>query len=218
MNQEMQKIAEQTKIDFPDLFASGKVNLPTEEEVQGFIKLRSNVMGKQFVLWAGDFSDEAYRDQYGTRHRGFIITQEVLVTVIELRMVPGDYSEKWHYGLKAKGDDGNEYLCHWDTFPECSSNPGFFWESAHTKAPWEWHDANYLFRSERCANPDGTVAVPKGWKQCTKHPRYIYNPEVNEYEDMGATEPGCFGCLLDTIKPVKATLPEEVVRKEVADS
>lgn len=53
--------------------------------------------------------------------------QFVEVEVIEEKEVPNIFGDGTGIGYKAKGTDGNYYLCNWDAFPDDSTTPTWMW-------------------------------------------------------------------------------------------
>jgi hypothetical protein len=85
-------------------------------------------IGDKFTLWRTERKQNAYTDQYGISHVGYVVEEEVIVTVINVRHdVPGMFGSDVHTGWKAKSESGEELLCNWDQFPDDSHTPTYYW-------------------------------------------------------------------------------------------
>jgi hypothetical protein len=86
-----------------------------------------NNLGRKLTLLRTKFSHKAYRDQLGIFQTGYIVLESYNVKIIEIKAVPGLWDTKHQYeGWKAVTDNGKEFTCNWNTFPDDSITPTFY--------------------------------------------------------------------------------------------
>lgn len=76
----------------------------------------------------------------------------VLVTVVEAREVPVIFGQGTGIGVRAIAEDGREFRCNWDRFPDDSSTPYWSWDYRDEHGNFEeWFDVTtgLLARVER---------------------------------------------------------------------
>jgi len=164
-------------------------------------------LGWKFVLWKSYYQQDAYKDQLGITHDGYVVTDEIVVTVIEERHdVPSMWGpEANNDGWIARADEGGrEYYCNWEIYPDDSMTPAYFWDTKVEGAEfWQPEDAVQAYNSKHIPHvrPDGSRAVPAGVEICPKHDYawYIRKGLVSGEQ--------CFKCMCDaiSIKHLKET-------------
>ena len=160
-----------------------------------------DAVGKIFTLWREEYELEAYKDQFGRTHEGYIVAEEIRVTVVEQRNdVPAMWSEgQTYWGLRAVAEDGREYTLNWTFFPDDARTPTYYWDCIIDDEGHAWQpvDAVQAYNHKLSAHVrfDGTRAVPGGAEVCPKHD-YAY------YTDREPFKSGdrCFHCFCDKLK------------------
>lgn len=148
------------------------------------------------ILWRAKYSREAYTDQCGLAHEGYVVLEEVEAKIIDSRIVKGDYSGEenpWQIGYQACSEDGRLFECHWNTWPDTSSSPYWLWYEMYpnrTKIVDEW--VNALNCAGLKATPyvqDNQLKIPP-LPYCEKH-MMCYN------ETSEDCEWGCYKCEIE---------------------
>lgn len=103
------------------------------------------------ILWRAEFRTDAYVDQCGLPHNGYVVLEEVEAKIIVRRTVPGDYSDKvkpHQIGYQARSTDkkdGRAFECNWERWPDtCTSNPYWLWyelDANRTEIVEQWYNA-----------------------------------------------------------------------------
>jgi hypothetical protein len=132
-----------------------------------------NIIGRKFVLWRTKYSNEAYTDQAGLKHNGYIVYEQIPVTVIETRKVQGMFGTGIHDGWKAVSDTGEEFTNNWHSYPDDSMTPTYYWDAREDKrGTWQPVDACQAFNFGFAhVHEDGTRCYPIGATVCLKHKR-----------------------------------------------
>ena len=147
-------------------------------------------IGKKYILWRVEYRLDAYRDHLERAHEGFVVLEEIPVTVIELKEVRGMWSNDTYTGYKAVSEDGEEFTCNWGSFPDDSMTPTFYWDGRKDyRGTWVPEDAFQRVNMKifPCVTETGERAIPTGALYCEKHDHYYLEE--------------CIGCRLDaTIK------------------
>lgn len=154
-------------------------------------------MLNDIVLWRAEFRTNAYTDQCGLPHSGYVVLEEIEVHVVRSRIVPGDYSDEKlphqivYVARASNPNDGRAFECNWDRWPEtCTSNPYWLWyelDVNRTEIVEQWYNAEAVagrrgfpyVRDNKLALPNSSV-VP----YCEKH-MMCYNRDG---------EVGCYRC------------------------
>lgn len=88
------------------------------------------VKPERLRLWRCEHTASAYTDQFGHPHDGYIVNDEVDVTVVERRPAIGMWSRKESPRMAARAVDGKgfQYFCNWSgTFADDSPMPMWIW-------------------------------------------------------------------------------------------
>lgn len=100
------------------------------------------------VLWRAKYSREAYKDQCGHSHEGYVVLEEVEAKITDSRIVKGDYSgerKPGQIGYQARSvTDGRLFECHWEYWPDTCSSPYWLWyeiDANRTEIVDEWVNA-----------------------------------------------------------------------------
>ncbi len=157
----------------------------------------TSVIGRKIVLWKLDHRIDAYTDQMGISHPGAVVLEEIPVTIIQTKNVPGNYSKKDHTmaGWKAVSERGEEFVCNWDHYPEDSYNPTYSWTGRGNRRLELFVDAcqAYNMKVVPVATRGGIKAVPTGAHICEKHDKVYVDESI-----------GCFLCWTENLPPMEA--------------
>jgi len=126
-------------------------------------------IGTQFVLWKEEYSNAAYKDQLGKDHDGYIVLEEFVVTVTEVKTVPGTWSREPYEGWKAVTEDGKEFTCNFTSFPDDSMTPTYFWDTVVDEDVWQPVNAEQAFEFYIHVDKEGNRKIPIGHSVCAKH-------------------------------------------------
>lgn len=144
----------------------------------------NNIIGRKLVLWRREYKRDAYEDQFGLLHEGWIVLEQIPITITEVRNdVPAMFGETFHQGLKAISKNGEVFTCNWDVYPDDTMTPTFYWDCRKDeRGLWTPEDGvqAYNFKWVISITPDGKKAVPLGAKVCKKHD-YAYLKEFGCY-------------------------------------
>ena len=128
-------------------------------------------VGEKLVLWRTEFSLSAYKDQFGIPHKGYVVLEEHEVTIVEEREVPCMWDRnETDYGYRATNSNGKEFTCNWESFPDDSTTPMYYWNIEQKNENWfQWVDAiqacNYFLHVDK----DGSRKYPINSTLCNKH-------------------------------------------------
>ena len=99
-------------------------------------------LGRKLTLLRTKFSMSAYQDQMGIRHSGYIVLEAYPVEIIETRQVKGMWGGGEYEGWKAITEDGKVFTCNWESFPDDSITPAFYWNGIKDEnGLWQPEDA-----------------------------------------------------------------------------
>lgn len=160
-------------------------------------------VGTTIVLWYLEYrTKDAYRDQIGRAHGGYLTYEEIPVRIIEVRTdVPGMFFAGKHEGYRAIAEDGRTFSLNWTSYPDdvlstpTRWNPEFPFENTLK----EFVDAAFFYNHCRqgypCVTKEGTRAIPKSGtvEICRQHD---FAHRVDEE---------CWECHLASIRPVQTT-------------
>lgn len=146
------------------------------------------------VLWRAEFRTNAYVDQCGLFHDGYVVLEEIEVKIIDSVMVKGDYSGEVHphqIGYRARTEDGRLFECNWEDWPDtCTINPYWLWyelDANRTEIVEQWYNAEAV--AGRRGHPyvqDNQLKIPP-LPYCEAH-MMCYN------KDDGL---GCYRCEIE---------------------
>ena len=127
--------------------------------------------GDKFILWREKYSLNAYRDQFDKSHKGYIVLEEFIVTVIETKNVKGMWRSDTYQGLKATTEDGKPFTCNWNSFPDDSMTPTYYWDVLEDENDiWQPVDAiQALNHGYIHVDKTGNQKIPFGVSVCNKH-------------------------------------------------
>lgn len=130
-----------------------------------------SIIGTKIVLWKEEFSLSAYVDQMGVAQKGYIVTEEYPVTIIETKKVKGMWGNSEYDGWKAITEDGRVFTCNWDSFPDDSMTPTYYWDvvKENNGELWQPVDAIQSVRYFPCVDVNGNRKMPVNSKTCEKH-------------------------------------------------
>lgn len=131
-------------------------------------------IGRRLLLWRAEY-----------RTGGYVVLEQIPVTITEVRSVRGIWGGGEHEGWKAVARDGREFFCNWKSYPDDSLSPTYWW--SHTDSL-----GNYVRLTDACqaygliphSFPSGRKASPRGAKICKLHNRAMIDV-------------GCWRCSLD---------------------
>lgn len=96
-------------------------------------KTSPDLVGTIFLLWRREWRNIATMSSRVDTSDGWVVLEEVLVTVIEQRNdVPGMFGGGTYMGLKAVAEDGREFTRNWESYPD----------DVRTGATLRWHHIN----------------------------------------------------------------------------
>lgn len=129
------------------------------------------MIGQKFVLWREDFSREAYIDQMGIAHSGYIVTEEFEVIITEVRPVKNMWGDGMSTGWKGETKDGKVFTCNWHSFPDDSMTPTYYWDCIKDESGlWRPVDAEQAVNDHYVhVDPEGNQKLPVGSTVCEKH-------------------------------------------------
>lgn len=150
------------------------------------------------VLWQVADASNAYVDQFGIPHRGFVVLDQIAVMVVEKQSVPSLTDSTEHEALRAASMQGKEtFTRDWGGFIESSMAPGFYWDyRKDDRGIWRPVDACMAYNLKLFlpyVTPDGQRAVPLGADIC----------RVHDYASLG--EKGCIGCRVKAYRTAHAS-------------
>lgn len=169
-------------------------------------------IGDKYVLWRTHYSLEAYTDQFGKKHPGYIVDDEYHVTVTETHnRSKCMWTDKSDYpGTKAVTEDGIVFTQHWKNFPSDSNNPSYYWDAVQDVDGiiWQPTDALQAYNKQY-----GVPFVFMGKKARPHHEELTY---CLEHDQMFFYQQGgrCFQCVLARVKAEK----EQSVPKYALDT
>lgn len=140
-------------------------------------------IGDRYRLVTTEQRDDVYADQFGVKQPAFVVLETMSITVVEERIVKGDYGGEGPFtGLRALDEQGRSWYNCWDYFSETSMTPRWLWHH-------ETDDGGYLFSySYDCGTQQWPVfenGKPAEWaKSCNKH----------GYMNRFSIERGCWNC------------------------
>ena len=99
-------------------------------------------LGRKLTLLRTRFSISAYRDQMGVSHSAYVVLEAYPVEIIETRQVKGMWGGGEYEGWKAVTKDGKVFTCNWESFPDDSITPTFYWNGIKDEnGLWQPEDA-----------------------------------------------------------------------------
>ena len=152
-------------------------------------------IGTKFTLWREDFKHDAYKDQMGMFHSGYVVLEQIPVTIVEVKKVKGMFGGGEYEGWKAVSAKGEEFTNNWDSFPDDSMTPTYYWDCRQdNRGLWRPVDAcqAYGFLSAH-VTPKGKKVKVLGAEYCKKHDKYF----IKRVDSVLLY--GCFKCYCDTL-------------------
>lgn len=85
-------------------------------------------LGDKLTLIRTSRKNDAYTDQMGRKHIATVLQEIVIVTISEVKNVPGIYEKDTYYeGYIALSEDGRKFGCCEDRFDETNTRPHHSW-------------------------------------------------------------------------------------------
>jgi len=130
-----------------------------------------SIIGKKFILWREEYSLNAYKDQFDKSHKGYIVLDEFVVTVIETKDVRGMFGTEMYQGLKASTEDGKNFTRNWHSFPDDAMTPNYYWNVIEDEnGIWQPVDAIQALNTGYIhVDKKGDQKIPFGVFVCDKH-------------------------------------------------
>ncbi len=133
------------------------------------------MIGDKYILWITKRQLDAYKDQFDIPHSAYVVLEEFHVSVIEEKQVPGMFGNGTFTGIKAKAKDSEHiFTRHWNSFPDDSSSPNYYWDVMEHKGeliqPVDAMLATELFLH---VNERGERKIPTGVSFCDEHKVYF---------------------------------------------
>jgi hypothetical protein len=129
-----------------------------------------SMIGTKIVLWQEDFSSNAYIDQLGISHSGYVVTKEFVVVITEERDVKGTWAGGTHKGWKGVDENGKIFTCNWNHFPDDAITPTYYWDIIDDEdGAWQPVDAIQAYSHGAHVNKNGNRKRPKGSMICKNH-------------------------------------------------
>lgn len=153
----------------------------------------SKLIGQKFILVDGMYEENAYKDQFGIYHRGFVVYRHFIVTITEVKPTKGNYSgEEKYTAWKAVTEDGRVFTNCWDTYPEDSyRGQDSFWDLVmeDDNRVWLPRDIVELLNGTKAiVTPGGHPFRPINVCYCDKHEVFYYDDSFNH------SNSGCWKC------------------------
>ncbi len=127
-------------------------------------------IGRKLVLWFTEYSNEAYTDQMGIKHPGYIVKEQIPVTIIKVKKVPYLFGDGYGEGWLAKSDTGEEFTCNWNRFPDDSMTPTYYWDvKKDHRGLWEPVDAIQTQGWYPHVDEKGNQCIPINSVFCKNH-------------------------------------------------
>ena len=127
-------------------------------------------LGTKIVLWKEEYSPNAYVDQMGVSQLGYIVYDEFLVTIVEVKQVRGRWGNSFYEGWKAVTENGDEFTCNWEIFPDDSMTPTYYWDARNDNGVlWRPVDAIQAHNFFPHVDIYGNKKLPMMSKVCEKH-------------------------------------------------
>lgn len=129
------------------------------------------MIGTKLVLWKREFSRQAYLDQMGVWQSAYVVKKEYVVTIIETKKVKGAWGKGLYDGWKATTEDGKEFTCNWNVFPDDSITPSYFWDAVEDDDGKFWQPVDAIQACEIHLHVDeiGERKFPVNSLRCSKH-------------------------------------------------
>jgi hypothetical protein len=158
---------------------------------QQLLPFTPSKVGSQVVLWKVELSSESYTDQFGHKHSGCIVHEEILVTIVDERTVEGEWGiSEFTQGYRATAEDGRVFTHDW----EHGGNGDYWYAEAHEKGIRYVDVCRVLTPHRIFATPEGQPAKPTNALVCEEHGS-AFMPG-NE-----GTSKGCHECYMDLKYP-----------------
>jgi hypothetical protein len=150
-------------------------------------------IGSQVVVWKVELSNEAYTDQFGRKHTGHIVHEEILVTIVDQRTVEGEWGiSEFTQGYRAGAEDGRVFTHDWE-----KGSDGVYWRAETYEKGIRYVDVCQLYSRHRIfATPEGQPARPVNALVCEEHGS-AFMPGSE------GTSKGCHECYMDLKYPTK---------------
>lgn len=127
-------------------------------------------IGRKVVLWDEQYRKNAYIDQLGISHNAFVVLREFVVRIIEEREVKNVWGSGMSTGWKAITEDGRVFTCNWNSFPDDSMTPTYYWDAINEDGYiWNPVDAVQACSIMPHVDEKGNRAIPIGSTTCQKH-------------------------------------------------
>lgn len=116
---------------------------------------------RKVVLWDTRYEENAYKDQFGFSHPGYIVDNEFIVTIVDEQYVGGMFGDGIYEGWKAVTNDGMVFTCNWNIFPNDSATPTYYWDARRDgEHIWKPVDAHQASKFMPHFDKDGNLKVP----------------------------------------------------------
>lgn len=162
--------------------------------------MSENEMGNKYTLWIAKYSLEAYVDQMGKKQNGYIVQEQVIVTVTEVRTDVRDMwtDEKRHKGIRAISDTGELFQCNWNVFPSDSMSPTFYWDAINFRNG----ERVQAIDAVQAYNSGISVYVYKNEKvkPVGNHIDYCVEHDKVYYVQGSERRFECWDCFMDTVR------------------
>jgi len=130
----------------------------------------TTMIGTKIALWQENFSSNAYSDQLGVSHSGYVVTKEFVVTITEEQETKGMWSNGIYRGWKAVDENGKIFTCNWNRFPDDSMTPTFYWDTMEDEdGVWQPVDGVQAYSYGIHVDENGNRKKPAGSKLCDLH-------------------------------------------------
>lgn len=146
-------------------------------------------IGDMVILWEEEYSLTAYKDQMGRFHAAYIVLSEHAVTITDTRKVPGMFSRDMFDGFKGVDKNGKEFFCNWESFPDDTMTPTYYWRDTekHFVDAEQAYNFGFIY-----VNKNGKRVIPQGYSKCKNHDQIF---KINS----GGID-ACFKCYLESRK------------------
>lgn len=129
-------------------------------------------LGQKYVLWRSEYKRDAYIDQFEHQHAGYLVLEQIVVTVSEICNTVKDMWTGLNNctGWKAVSESGEVFTCNWEVYPSDSMTPTYYWDVREdARGLWQPEDACQAWDMYPHVDANGQKIMPIGTIICDKH-------------------------------------------------
>jgi hypothetical protein len=146
-----------------------------------------SMIGTKVVLWKFKYSNEAYTDHFGRSHDGWVVYEEIVITITEEQAEQSTAENRNKQTWTAVAEDGREF--HTDS-------PSHRWYLPVFDKEFHYADVRQLYSPHQIfATPEGEPARPLAAEVCDQHHSAFMPGEK-------LTNKGCHECYMNFKYPL----------------